>query len=347
MSGSSGSGKTSLGRRITRELSRAGVTVSFIKSTHHPLNTDPTRGDTRRMLDAGACEAFLVNGSEAVRFDATGGVTSLEKVGPRDLVSSVAGEVVLIEGWREYRGAMRIDLARFDFRGERAVKAALEMLGREREERRYRGVIFDLDGTLLDSWDALHIAVNEATRVMKRPPIDRDRMIANVGEGVEALLVKCLDLPDGVPSEAMERFVEVYDAECCNGSQLLPGARELIAALQRRNVRMAVCTNKPTRFSSRILECLGALEAMTGVIGPDLIGVGKPDPRPVLAALEATGAPVREALFVGDMPIDVEASRAAGLDVAVLPTGSSTHAELLDADPDYLLESLDEVLDYV
>lgn len=112
-------------------------------------------------------------------------------------------------------------------------------------------------------------------------------------------------------------------------------------------IRMAVCTNKPTGFSLKILQHLGIARHFSAIVGPDLAGSRKPDPRHVLFTLAPTGVPPSDALFVGDMPIDVAAARASGLDAAVIATGSSSEQALREASPDFFLQSFPELIDLV
>jgi len=109
-------------------------------------------------------------------------------------------------------------------------------------------------------------------------------------------------------------------------------------------VRLSVASNKPAVFSRQLLAGFGLAELFAFVGGPDLGYREKPDPAMVLAALEAMGRPASETLYVGDMTVDVETARAAGLNVAVVPRGSSTREELAGARPDHVLEGLADVL---
>jgi len=102
-------------------------------------------------------------------------------------------------------------------------------------------------------------------------------------------------------------------------------------------VVMAVCTNKPTGFSKKILDFLKLSPHFRAIVGPDLAGARKPDARHVLRTLEEAGCSTEAALFVGDMPIDIAAARASGIDVAVVTTGSSSYEQLVDARPDHVL----------
>jgi HAD superfamily hydrolase (TIGR01509 family) len=112
----------------------------------------------------------------------------------------------------------------------------------------------------------------------------------------------------------------------------------------RREVPLAIASNKPAYLSVRLLETLGILDRFEIVAGPDDEIPPKPDPTMIFEILESLGLEPSEALLVGDMPIDVETARAAGLSVAVLPTGSSSPSELTAAEPDFLFDRLVEVL---
>lgn len=210
---------------------------------------------------------------------------------------------------------------------------------------RYRTVIFDLDGTLVDSYQALLHAVNHSLESHGRPTLTVAQLKHYVGEGVEPLLARCFE--GSVPDGAHDLFLEVYDDVCCDMSEFLADVEETLVALHELGVSMSVCTNKPTSFSEKILESLDAARFFKAIVGPDLAGAKKPDPRHVLRALGPTGNGVETSLFVGDMPIDVQAARAAGLRVAAVATGSADLSALLDAEPDYLLEGFSDLLPLV
>lgn len=210
---------------------------------------------------------------------------------------------------------------------------------------RYQAIVFDLDGTLVDSYEALLIAVNSALASHGRRELNVDQLRRFVGEGIEPLLGRCFD--GNVPDGAHEHFVQKYDEICCDKSKLLEDVDETLSALDRAGVAMAVCTNKPTSFSHKILVALDTARYFHAIVGPDLAGARKPDARHVLHALAPTGFSPADALFVGDMPIDVEAARAAGLDVAAIATGSSDLEPLSASGPDYMLERFGDLLEIV
>ena len=208
---------------------------------------------------------------------------------------------------------------------------------------RYRAVVFDLDGTLVDSYEALEDAVTFALRSHDRSELTPGRIRELVGEGVERLMQKAFESHD-VPQSAFEAFEGRYDLVCCEGSRILEEVETTLAQLGELDLPMGVCTNKPTPFSRKILEFLQLSRYFTAVVGPDAAGARKPDGRHVLATLEAIGAEAGETLFVGDMPIDIMAARNGGTDVAVIATGSSSAAALRAARPDHLLERGDELI---
>ncbi|HVR41896.1 MAG TPA: HAD-IA family hydrolase [Thermoanaerobaculia bacterium] len=211
---------------------------------------------------------------------------------------------------------------------------------------RYEAVVFDLDGTLIDSLSALARAIHYARRRCGLGRIADEVIRDAVGDGLEMLLSRSF-APDEVPAEARGWFEEHYDEICCEESRALTDVESTLEALEAAGVRMAVCTNKPTAFSVKILEHLGLAPRFAAVVGPDAAGARKPAGAHVLATLSHLDCAPERALLVGDMPVDVAAARDAGLDVATVPTGSASREALLDARPDFFLEHFREVLDLV
>jgi phosphoglycolate phosphatase len=209
--------------------------------------------------------------------------------------------------------------------------------------RRYRAVLFDLDGTLVDSYAALAEAVNYARREHGLKDLSEERIREFVGDGLEKLLQRAFEAAE-VPASVQSAFEMRYDEICCSESRVLADVEGTLDELSRTGVVMAVCTNKPTNFSVKILEALGLARHFCAIVGPDLAGARKPDARHLLRTLEATACAPDEALFVGDMPIDVQAARNSGIDVAVVSTGSSTAAELRAAGADHYLERFSDLV---
>lgn len=211
---------------------------------------------------------------------------------------------------------------------------------------RYRAVLFDLDGTLVDSYAALADAVNHALRTHELPEIDTGRIKDLVGNGIEALLQRALNTED-VPQSVTDAFEARYDAVCCTSSRIFEDVAETLDELTSAGVTMAVCTNKPTFFSRKILDFLNLSPHFRAIVGPDLAGARKPDAKHVLRTLEEAHSSTADALFVGDMPIDIAAARNSGIDVAVVTTGSSSYEQLAGARPDYILDRFSDLVHIV
>jgi phosphoglycolate phosphatase len=211
---------------------------------------------------------------------------------------------------------------------------------------RYRAVLFDLDGTLVDSYAALAEAVNFARREHGLHELSAARIRDFVGDGLETLLRRAFTV-DEVPRSVKNAFESRYDEICCQESTILADVEATLGTLHDFGVVMAVCTNKPTSFSKKILTFLQLAPYFRAIVGPDLAGARKPDARHVLHTLEATGCAASEAVFVGDMPIDVHAARNSGIDVAVVATGSSTAEALQASKPDHYLERFGDLVKVV
>ena len=211
---------------------------------------------------------------------------------------------------------------------------------------RYRAVLFDLDGTLVDSYAALAEAVNYARRKEGLHELSAVRIREFVGDGLERLLQRAFD-SDHVPRSVQDAFESRYDEICCHESKILADVETTLDELSGLGVAMAVCTNKPTSFSRKILEHLELAPYFRAIVGPDMAGARKPDAQHVLLTLESTECAPQDALFVGDMPIDVHAARNSGIDVAVVATGSSSSDQLRASAPDHYLDRFSDLVKIV
>ena len=211
---------------------------------------------------------------------------------------------------------------------------------------RYRAVLFDLDGTLVDSYAALNEAVNHTARAHGLRELPAARIRELVGDGIERLLQRAFERTD-IPKSIVETFETRYDEVCCGESKVLEDVEATLEALAALDVDMAVCTNKPTFFSKKILDFLGLSRHLKAIVGPDLAGARKPDAKHLLYTLQSVRCGTRDALFVGDMPVDVRAARNSGMDVAVVATGSASREQLSAAVPDHFLERFADLLDVV
>ncbi|MFI5182013.1 MAG: HAD family hydrolase [Thermoanaerobaculia bacterium] len=208
--------------------------------------------------------------------------------------------------------------------------------------RGFKAVVFDLDGTLLDSYAAIHASVAKVQRHFGLPEWTLDETRRRVGRGIDVLMSEAVG--SSRKDEGVRLFSESYEASGPEATGLLPGADDVTRTLHDRGVRLAVASNKPGIFSRKILSHLGLLGRFGVVNGPDDGFPPKPAPHMVFMALALLGVPASEALFVGDMPIDILTARAANVAVAAVPSGSATAAELAAAGPDVLLTSLVDLI---
>lgn len=185
-----------------------------------------------------------------------------------------------------------------------------------------RLLIFDLDGTLVDSKKDLALSVNAMRDRMGLGPLPDDLIASYVGHGVSVLVRRALHRPGAgrAPSEeateedvqkGLEFFLEHYRVHMLDHTQTYSGVREALEELSDR--RLAVLTNKPVRFSREMLERLGLAHIFSFIYGGNSFPQKKPDPVGVQALLRDLGLPAREALIVGDSETDVLTGRNASI----------------------------------
>jgi phosphoglycolate phosphatase len=174
-------------------------------------------------------------------------------------------------------------------------------------------VVFDLDGTLIDSIGDLVVAVNRLVEERGGSRLGPDQVTAMVGEGATLLLARAFQASgvSGDPREALPRFIEIYDALLPGATRPYPGVAEMLRALEPV-VPLAVLTNKPTGVTRKILSMLGLAPSFRAVVGGDGPFRRKPDPEGLRHLIADTGAEASRTLMVGDSTIDLLTAQAAG-----------------------------------
>lgn len=215
---------------------------------------------------------------------------------------------------------------------------------------RIRAVVFDLDGTLVDSAPGLRTAANEVLAAHGCPPVGLEDVQAMIGEGIPALVEKsfarhgrCLEEKE--LNAAIKQYRDVY-AECGpRETPLFPGARDCLNWLSALGTSLGLCTNKPQRSTEPLLDALMIDHYFDAIFGGDLLpGIRKPDPRHVLAVLGRLGVDAAEAVMVGDSPHDMDAGQGAGMPAIAVTYGYSLGpVEALTAD--YFIDDLRELPD--
>ncbi len=191
---------------------------------------------------------------------------------------------------------------------------------------RRRDLIFDLDGTLIDSAPDIAAAMNRLLAELGRPPLDVAAVRRMVGDGAPDMIRRALAAggaevaPDRF-GELLERYRGFYLAGATQLTRTYPGVPETLQALRESGHRMAVCTNKIQKPTLAILEHFGLMKFFDGVVGGDVAPARKPDPRHLLAAIACTGGTASEAVLIGDGINDALAARAARVPLIVLDSG--------------------------
>ncbi len=208
-----------------------------------------------------------------------------------------------------------------------------------------RLLIFDLDGTLIDSKLDLALSVNAVRAWMGMPPLEHQRIFSYIGQGAPMLIRRALE--EGVSEDDIERgvkyFLDYYREHMLDNTLPYPGVREGLEALARRpNTLLTVFTNKPERFSKHILEGLDLARFFRQVYGGNSFERKKPDPTGVETLLREFGCAAHEAMMVGDSEIDVQTARNAGIWCAGVTYGLGSD-RLADYSPDILVDSLSEL----
>ncbi len=204
-----------------------------------------------------------------------------------------------------------------------------------------RAVIFDFDGTLADSYPAITSSVNHVRAIHGLAPLAEAEVRKHVGRGLAYLLEHTVPGTD-IPGDSVCYRVH-HPTVMREGTRLMPGAAEAIAALRRAGRKIAVCSNKPRDFTRQLLDHFELLPIVDACLGPEDVPHPKPAPDMLLAALRQLDVSPAEALYVGDMTVDIETARAAGVAVVVVPTGSDSRSALEAARPDRLLRDLTEL----
>lgn len=214
-----------------------------------------------------------------------------------------------------------------------------------------RLVMFDLDGTLVDSAADIAVALNRALADVELPAVTEAQVRLWVGRGASRLVHCALEHQQQAADDfeqlherLLARFMARYQEDVSSRSTLYPGVRELLEACRAQGIALACVTNKPYAPARDLLAALDILTLFDLLLGGDSLPHKKPHPGAILHCLRHFDMAPEAALMVGDSRNDVEAAQAAGVRVVALPWGYN-HGEPIEASrPDWLLESLSELL---
>ncbi|MFZ5915198.1 MAG: phosphoglycolate phosphatase [Pseudomonadota bacterium] len=216
-------------------------------------------------------------------------------------------------------------------------------------------LVFDLDGTLVDTAPDLTAALNHVLAQEGYAPLPLSEVRNLVGHGARALIERGMGLNGRIPSgEDMQRmfgqFIDYYGQNIATNSTPFPGVARTLEYFRSRRARMGVCTNKPEALSHALLHALDMHSHFTAILGSDSLTVRKPDPAHLLETIRRAGGDPARAVLIGDSAVDLDTARAAKIPVVGVSFGYSQTpmrelgAEIVIDSFDRLIEVLPEIL---
>ena len=211
-------------------------------------------------------------------------------------------------------------------------------------------ILFDLDGTLVDSAADLYRAMNLSLEKLEFPLVTEEQVRAWVGKGAAKLCETVLEHIFGQVNteqqkQLLDTFVDIYAQELCVNTQVYTGILPFLDYCQSHNMVMACVTNKPEHLAKGILQILKLDHYFKLVIGGDTLPERKPHPLPLLHCMQLCQVSAAETLMIGDSSNDVEAARRAGIDCIVVSYGYNHGENIHDCQPQQVVDSLEELVE--
>jgi phosphoglycolate phosphatase len=208
-------------------------------------------------------------------------------------------------------------------------------------------VVFDLDGTLIDTAPDLIDALNFILARVGLPVLPYAEARTMIGGGAKAMLARALAADGADPSSpALDRlfrdFIDHYSAHIADRSRPFPGLEAVLDRLAADNHRLAVCTNKLELLSVKLLNTLGLADRFSAICGQDTFGVQKPDPIILRKTIAAAGGQIDAAIMIGDSEIDVRTAQAAGVPVIAVDFGY-TPRPVVEFNPDRVISHFNDL----
>lgn len=212
----------------------------------------------------------------------------------------------------------------------------------------YKACIFDLDGTLTDTLESLTFSVNETLKEMGLSEIEPAQCRQFVGNGARVLLEKSLQASGDENAERIEEAMKIYgrifDANCTYRVVPYDGIPEMLEAMKRAGMKLAVLSNKPHRQTVHVVEEIFGAGTFQGIQGQKEGIPRKPDPTAAVLMAEALGADVKECVYIGDSEVDIATGTAAHMKTIGVSWGFRARAVLEDAGAGCIADSPDEIM---
>lgn len=208
-----------------------------------------------------------------------------------------------------------------------------------------KGVIFDLDGTLIDSYQAIYLGFHHVYTRLNLKPLSFAEVKKVVGRGLSHTFRDLLG-EEMVP-RALLLFREKYAEVFREHTKLLPDVPEVLTELHKRNIKLAVASNKLGKFSRAIFEHFQLQKYFAVIVGDGDVANNKPDPEMIYFVLDKMDLKKEEVIFVGDSVIDIQTAKNAGIKIFAIPSGNTAKEDLEKAQPALMLNRLLDLLLYV
>jgi HAD superfamily hydrolase (TIGR01509 family) len=206
-------------------------------------------------------------------------------------------------------------------------------------------VMFDLDGTLVDAYDAVHMSLNEAFSQHQYPQISHEEIKRNVGWG-ETHLVRQFVKPEDL-NAVLNTYRAHHRSVLPGRVRFLPGVEQLLSYLKSKDILVALATNRPRPFTEIIVKDMGLDQHLHDMICGDEVESPKPSGDMLRIVMDRLGYLPDQCLYVGDMTVDALAGHDAGVCTIVVTTGSCTRGELMEANAQAIVDNIEHVQRFI
>jgi phosphoglycolate phosphatase len=211
-------------------------------------------------------------------------------------------------------------------------------------------IIFDFDGVIINSGADIANAVQHTLKMFDRPILPKDEIISYVGHGAESLIRRSFkNCSEELIKRALPLYQKHYFENAVVETELYPHVKEILQELKDRldSKKIALVTNKPEDITLEILDLLGVRKFFDLIVGPESVSKMKPDPEGIIRVLSSLDITADRAIMVGDTYVDIEAGKSAGTFTCGVTYGLGDTDELINSEPDLLIDDISKLLVYI